>query len=247
VTAHALPPTGPFARDDGSADPAATAALARYAVDGDPRPVQRALLGARVLVPVVAAADEVGHTADGLAVERQAHLATVTLTGRDGRRALPVFTSLQSLAAWDAAARPVPVPTPEAARGAYEDGAVALLVDVAGPVPLTLEGPALLALAEARPWLPPADDPDVLAAVGAALAGLPGVTKIDIGPCDDADLRLTLHLPPAPADARPGAQPEREVDLRSRALAQDAAERLAAVDLLRARLERGLDLAVVPG
>jgi hypothetical protein len=154
-----------------------------------------------------------------------------------------VFTSLQSLAAWDAAARPVPVPTPEAARGAYEDGAVALLVDVAGPVPLTLEGPAMLALAERRPWLLPADDPDVLAAVGEPLAGLPGVTKIDIGPCDEADLRLTLHLPAAPAEARPG----HEVDLRSRALAQDAAERLASVDLLRARLERGLDLAVVPG
>jgi hypothetical protein len=239
VTGHALPPSGRFSHDDGSADPEVTEALVGYAAHGDLHPVQHALLVSRVLVPVVTAAASVEVGPDGLPVEREAHLATVTLTGLDGRRALPVFTSLATLAAWDAAARPVPVPAVEAARGTYEDDAVALVLDVAGPIPVTFEGPALLALAEARRWLPAAEDPDVLAAVDQALAGLPGLAKVDISGCDEADLRLTLHVP--------GRGAPDELERHSREVAQTAAQRLASVDLLRQRLERGLDLAVVPG
>lgn len=237
---HALPPTGRFADDDGSADPPVLAALISFATSGDVRPLQQALLRARLLVPVVATSGGGGAAdADGTHghAGAEAHLATVTLTGHDGRLALPVFTSLATMAAWDPAARPVPAPAVEAARGAYEEDAVALVLDVAGPVTATLEGPALLALAEGRPWLPPAEDPDVLAAVGAALAGLPGLAKVDVGTCDDADLRLTLHIP----DAGPGDHAS------AREVAQAAAERLAGTDLLRIRLERGLDLAVIPG
>ena len=42
-------------------------------------------------------------------------MALPVMIGTDGRRALPAFTSLAALAAWDPAARPVPVPT--ATRG----------------------------------------------------------------------------------------------------------------------------------
>ena len=43
-------------------------------------------------------------------------MAAVTLVAPDGQRALPVFTGTEALAAWDPAARPVPVTPPGPAR-----------------------------------------------------------------------------------------------------------------------------------
>jgi SseB protein N-terminal domain len=227
VTAYALPPVSPFAGDDGSADPALAAALLAYAAgQADLHDVQRALVSARVLVPVVAQAGD----------EREAatYLSSVTIAGRDGRLAQPIFTSLDALSGWSPQARPVPSTAVDVARGAYAAGAVALLLDVAGPVDVVLEGPAMLALAECRPWLPPAQDPEVLAALGDALAGLPGLAGIAVGASADADFTLTLHVIGG-SGTEPGS---------ARDVAQQAAARLAGVDLLRVRLERGLDLAV---
>ena len=51
------------------------------------------------------------------------------------RLALLAFTGLDAMRSWDPAARPVPVPAPTAALAALQDGAEALLIDVAGPVP----------------------------------------------------------------------------------------------------------------
>ncbi len=75
-------------------------------------------------------------------------MATVLITGRDGRQALLGFTCLESLSAWRADARPVPVPAPLVARSALEGGAAALLVDVAGPTTYVLEGDLLEGLAQ---------------------------------------------------------------------------------------------------
>ena len=77
-------------------------------------------------------------------------MATVLLTGRDGRQALLGFTGLDSLAAWRADARPVPVSARDAARSALQEEAAALLLDVAGPTPYAVEGEALRGLA--RGW-----------------------------------------------------------------------------------------------
>ena len=60
----------------------------------------------------------------------------------------------------------------------------------------------------------------------------PGWRRVDIRSSAEADLALTLHVDGA------DAQHAREV-------AQEAAARLARVDLLRVRLDRGLDLAAV--
>ena len=209
--------------------------LAEHAAGrADLHAVQQALLATRVLVPVVATASQVAHTSAGHAVDRAAEMATVTLTGRDGRRALPVFTCVESLAVWDPVARSFPAAASVAAAGALQEGAEALLLDMAGPVYVVLEGPSLLALAEGRPWLPAAQDPEVCHAVREALAGLPGVSAVDIGPSADADLALTLHVDGLDSD---------EV----REVAQEAAARLAEVDMLRTRLARGLDLAAFGG
>ena len=123
-----------FAGDDGTADPALRSALA--VLVAEPSTYGDALLAlqdARLLVPVVAVLGEVEVDEHGLAHDKTSDMAAVLMTGADGRRALLAFTGSDSLAAWDAGARPVPVPTRLAAQSAVQDGAAALVVDIAGP------------------------------------------------------------------------------------------------------------------
>lgn len=137
-----------FPGDDGSASPEVTAALAAYDADpaGYPAAVA-ALQGSRLLVPVVALLGETEVDEHGRAHEKTSDMAAVLITGRDGRTALLSFTSTDALKAWNPEARPVPVPMAQAAASAVQDGADALLVDVAGPVLLAVEGDDLRALA----------------------------------------------------------------------------------------------------
>lgn len=142
-------PDGPRDVDVGAADPAVTAALAGYAArTGGPEPVVAALAQSRLLVPVVAVLDEAGTAADGARFEKSSHMATVSTTGLDGRRGLLAFTSLESLRRWKPDARPVPAPTPAVAAAALDEGAGAIVVDLAGPVMFAVEGAHLHALAD---------------------------------------------------------------------------------------------------
>lgn len=138
-----------FADDDGSADPLVAAALA--ALDADPSlrtEVLAVLQDSRVLVPVVAVLGEVEYDDQGLAHDKTSEMATVLITGRDGRKALLAFTSTSTLTGWNPEARPVAVELRKAALSAIQDGADALVVDLAGPVLFALEGEELTALAE---------------------------------------------------------------------------------------------------
>lgn len=133
-----------YAGDDGSAPAALTAALAGWAAGSTPyAEALAALAQARLLVPVVAVLGEVEHDEQGLAHDKSSDMATVLLQGADGRLALLAFTGTAALRAWNPEGRPVPVSTELAARSALQDGAAALVVDVAGPVRFVVEGPDL--------------------------------------------------------------------------------------------------------
>ena len=138
-----------FAGDDGSAPAAVVEALRRY--DARPDDLHAATLtvlqGTRLLVPVVAVLDEAELDAAGLVHDKTSDMATVLMRGRDGRTALLAFTSTGTLRRWNADARPVPVPVARAAEAAVQDGAAAMLVDVAGPVPFVVETDDLQELA----------------------------------------------------------------------------------------------------
>lgn len=138
-----------FADDDGAADPGVVAALARYS-DGSAGRTETlaALQGSRVLVPVVAVLGEVEYDENGLAHDKTSDMATVLVTGRDGRTALLAFTSTDTLTAWNPQARPVAVEIGKAALSAVQDGAAALVVDLGGPVTFPIEENDLRALAE---------------------------------------------------------------------------------------------------
>lgn len=123
-----------YVDDDGSADAALATALAAHdaGTAGEVEVLAR-LASSRLLVPVVAVLGEVEVGDDGLARDKSSDMAAVLLTGADGRQALLAFTDLTALAAWDPAARPVPVAANLAAATAVQEGAAALVIDVAGP------------------------------------------------------------------------------------------------------------------
>ena len=141
-----------FAGDTGEAPAALAEALRAYAADpAAARPlVLAALRDARLLVPVVAVLGEVEHDEAGLAHDKSSDMAAVLLRGGDGRLALLAFSGTAALSGWNPGARPVPVPARVAAQSALQEGAAALVVDVAGPVPLVVEGEDLQGLA--RGW-----------------------------------------------------------------------------------------------
>ncbi|MGI8457383.1 MAG: SseB family protein [Propionibacteriaceae bacterium] len=140
-----------FPDDAGLADPDVRRALA--AVGNEPSAyldAVAALGGARLLVPVVATATKLATVpgTDGRIVsDKEAEMAVVLLRAGDGRQALLAFTGNDSLTTWDAAARPVPVTLDLAARATVDEGAAALLVDVAGPSSLAIDGDVLVQLA----------------------------------------------------------------------------------------------------
>lgn len=139
-----------FPDDDGTASPELREVLAAVQGANQPTPYLRAvaaLCAERILVPVIASATSVGTGARGLASDKEADMAVVLLQTADGSRALLGFTGLDSLQAWNPQARPVPVTLDLAAQSAVSDGAVALLIDFAGPAPLVIDGEVLSALA----------------------------------------------------------------------------------------------------
>ncbi|MEV6327370.1 SseB family protein [Streptomyces sp. NPDC051909] len=224
-------PDHAYSDDDGTADPALAAALAAWAEDRTAHgPVLEALQGARLLVPVVAVLGEVEIDPEtGIKKEKTSDMAVPTLNAGD-RRALPAFTSMESLHRWDPAARPVAVPLHQALAALVHEKADTLVLDMSGPVPYQVTGTALLALAEGRAGTDPLDDPAVRDAVRAAVAAEPAVLRAHLGPgTADGTLALVLADGAAPAEA-----------------AQRVARALAADETLRARLVRGLDLALLP-
>lgn len=159
-----------FAGDDGSSDPALLERLAaRRRGESSSAEAVAALMESRLLVPVVAVLGEVEYDENGLAHDKTSDMAAVLVEGADGRRGLLAFTGTDTMKAWNPQARPVPVPARSAATSAIQDGAAALLVNMAGPDPYVVEGQDLVGLAsgwtlarmgDETVWVAPAPDGD---------------------------------------------------------------------------------------
>jgi hypothetical protein len=191
VSGHLNPGGQQFRGDRGAADPRVAAALAAYqAGQGSEQAALGALASARLLVPVVAVLAD-GPPSD----DKNSEMMLPTLIGRDGRPAVLAFTGLDALARWRPDARPVPAEADRVWRAAAADGC-AVVIDVAGPAPLAVEGARLASLAAGRPVPPPHEDPDVRAEVQAAVAGEPAIARFTLAPGRGAstDLAVTLHV-----------------------------------------------------
>ena len=227
---HLNPGGQQFHGDRGAADPRVTAALAAYqAGQGSEQAALTALAATRLLVPVLAVLTN-GTATQG---DKDSEMMLPKLIGRDGRPAVIAFTSLDALARWRSEARPVPAEADRVWRAAVADGC-AVVIDVAGPVPLAVEGARLAALAAGRPVPPPHEDPDVHAEVRAATAAEPAIAGFSLAPAREvgADLAVTLRL------ASPGPRRARENGPAVNRAAAGIATRLAA------RLRRGIEVIV---
>ena len=239
MSGHLNPGGQQFRHDHGDADQQVTAALAAYqAGRGSEQAALTALAAARLLVPVVAVlADDPAGRGNGPAEgDKNSEMVLPTLIGNDGRPAVLAFTSVEALARWRRNARPVPA---EAARvwGAAVTSGCAVVIDVAGPVPLAVEGARLAALAAGQPVPPAHEDPDVRAEVEAAVAAEPLITGFGLAAGTDTgagteasaeatDLAVRLRL--AGDDWQPAVN--------------RAASRIAG--RLAARLRRGVEFSV---
>lgn len=224
--------------DDGSAAPGVSAALAAYgAGEAGEHTALLALAQARLLVPLIpvpAGDDECSHGHGEAHRHGGTEMARPTLVGQDGRHAVPAFTCLEALMRWRRDARPVPVPAAEVWQAGRRD-ASAVVIDVAGPVPLAVEGPRLDALAAGQSPPPPHEDPEVLAAARDAVAGETVFAGVSLSPGGGSDLMLHLRLAPG---AGAGEQ-------RVRAAAQRAAGALLAA--VGPRLHRGIEVTLAVG
>ena len=232
--------------DHGDADPQVTEALAAYqAGKGSEQAALTALAGARLLVPVVAVlADGPADQGDGPAAgDKNSEMVLPTLIGNDGRPAVLAFTGVEALARWRRDARPVPAEAARVWRAAVTDGC-AVVIDVAGPVPLAVEGARLAALAAGQRAPSAHQDPDVRAEVEAAVAAEPlitgfglaaGTEELTAGTEEEgagaADLAVRLHLA---VDDRAGDDWQAAVNR--------AASRIAG--RLAGRLRRGIEFSV---
>lgn len=152
----------PFAGDDGTTDATLLAVLTRRR-DGAATlaDVVRAWAPTRAMVPIVAVLDQ-GEGPDETLIaagdrgrgDKGADMALVTVTGPDGRRFLPTFSSTAALSEWNPGARPVPVEAARAAQAAVLEGCDLIVIDPAGPIAARLPRPVVWAVAQGRDWLP---------------------------------------------------------------------------------------------
>ena len=210
-----------FAGDDGSASPTVRRLLSSGT---DVIAVARALREERLLAGVVAVLDEL----DEAGGDKDSHMAVVSMVNERGEKGLLAFTGVDSMAAWDPQARPVPSLGRDIARSAIDDGATAVVLDVAGPQSMALSGAALAALADLL------DLARVTALVTAALApltsdGWAAVEVFDARPMD-AGVDVIVQVT-APAGGHPDGR-----------LLADLARQAAEVISARADIHR-----LVPG
>jgi hypothetical protein len=197
------------AGDAGGADPAVTAVLAAYAAgQATEQAALTAIAATRLLVPVLAVPVEPsagpgergGAGEQDGAGEKETEMALPTLIGNDGRKAVIAFTGTETIGRWRADARPVPVAAARLWPAVAAEQADAVVIDVAGPVPLVIEGARLAALAAGTPPPLPHLDPDVRAQVAAV------ARDFTLGPGGpDAELTVTLAAAD-PAGARVAAE-----------------------------------------
>ena len=181
----------PSSGDDGSPDAGLLTALTAFASgSGDAAEVIDAVRTARLLVPLLAHAGDLGETADGHVVDKTQELSIATVRAPDGRAVLPAFSSMQTMSAWNPSARPVPAVGPRIALAAASEQTELVVIDPTGDTEFVLRRPAVKALATGEPWRPPWTDATVLNDFRAALSGEDLVTGLVLAN-GDPTARLT--------------------------------------------------------
>lgn len=184
-----------FADDDGETPETVRDAVAHLrdaADDSDPHRLAAAhaevivaLSQSRLLIPLVAEAGDLGQTPEGKTVEKTQELSIVTVASPDGRRVMPVFTSVERMRHWNAEARPIPVPGPQVAIAAAQEITDLLIVDAAtADAEFGVRRPAFEGMALGEPTVPSWADPEVQRAFAESVADDPLIAEVHLAPGD---------------------------------------------------------------
>ncbi|PKQ25744.1 MAG: hypothetical protein CVT64_08585 [Actinobacteria bacterium HGW-Actinobacteria-4] len=147
-------PESIFADDDGSADARLAQALIKYSRGKtELLEVVEALAYARVLIPVMASGDARHVGKHGIEQDEVASTGVVAVQMPDGRTALPVFTDVDAMKAWNVTARPIPAEGPRAALAAVAEEWSTLVLNP-GMETVTIPRPAVWALGQGEQWRP---------------------------------------------------------------------------------------------
>ena len=119
----------PWANDDGKTPESIANALS--ATPFVKRDFIESLRGQRLLVPLIAEIGEAGIGPHGQVVDKSADLAIVAVATPDNKTAIPAFTSVKDMAAWQSDARPVPVPIAKLCLAAVGEGHQRVIVNPA--------------------------------------------------------------------------------------------------------------------
>ncbi len=209
---------------------AASAVLAKAIAD-----VVVELSRSRLMIPLLAEAGDIGVTPDGKTVEKTQELSIVTLSAPDGRRVMPAFTSVETMRTWNPEARPIPVPGPQVAVAAAQEGTDLVIID-----PGTLEREfgvrrtQLEAMALGLHVVPAWSDAAVASAFQASVENDTRVLRIGLEP-GDPSARLIAAETVVALQLRPGLGKAELSDVIARAQERWAADLVIAerVDSLR--------------
>ncbi|PWD52353.1 hypothetical protein C8046_04265 [Serinibacter arcticus] len=133
------------------------------------------------------------HDGDGDG-ERHASASLVTVRTPDGREALPVFSSVATLAAWRRDARPVPHLGTRTAMAAVDEAGGVLVLDAGSPDPVVVPRPAVWALARGEEWVPALRDPSVVEAVRQVVGAIDGVRRVGVVAGSRAEVKVELAV-----------------------------------------------------
>jgi len=175
----------PFSGDDGSADPELVSAIERFRAGQAPvGAVIDAYRSARLLIPLIAEKGDEGVGAHGLTVDKTQELSIVTVATPDGRRVLPVFSSVAAMSVWDTAARPVPADGVRTAAAAVDDGTDWIVLDPGSETEFVIRRPAVWAIAQGQAWEPAHTSPEVFAGFQESIGAELAVLDLSLAPAD---------------------------------------------------------------
>ena len=140
-----------WSQDDGSTPGILAEVFSR---DLDKVALFTALSKSRLLIPLLAELGESGVGAHGELVDKSADLAIVAVSTPDGKTAIPAFSSVAEMSAWNSTARPVPVESAKLAIAAISEGHDRVVLNPAGSA-IGIRRPALAAMAQGLEWTPP--------------------------------------------------------------------------------------------
>ncbi len=198
----------PHAGDDGLTPSAVAAAVTAFR-DGSElfSELAAALAESRALIPLVTHSGDEFDADNPVMEDKVQELAVVTVAGPSGEKVLPVFTSVESMRAWNRDARPVPIEFRRVCVAAAAEGSERVVVNP-GTDQIVLRRPAVWAIAQGKPVVGAWESAELVGQLRAALADIDHVLNVDLAPGDPTasgsgpELRVVITLPAGLSETR---------------------------------------------